>query len=238
MSTEVAKNKKKMKMMIEGLDKNFRLREISPKNDAQTDTFTAWSEGYHLLLHGVAGTGKSYISMYLALRDLFNMKYKKVIIIRSIVSSRDPGFLPGTLTEKSAIYEHPYQEITADLFNRKEAYQMLKTGGVLEFNTTSFLRGHTISDAVIIVDEIQNMTFQELDTVITRVGENSKLVLCGDVSQNDLIRKLNDVSGLKDFMDIIMEMKSFDCVEFEIDDIVRSGLVKEYITTKTKMGRF
>ena len=215
----------------------FFLRKISPLTETQKEVFDSYAEGYNLMLHGYAGTGKSFISLYLALKDVLtdNIPYDKVVIIRSVVQSRDMGFLPGTEKEKMKVFEEPYREIFAQIFNRKDAYDMLRLKNKVEFTTTSFLRGLTFEKSIIIVDEAQNMNFQELDTVITRVGTDSKIIFCGDFRQTDLNKK-NDMSGIKQFMDITDRINSFVNIEFEIDDIVRSGLVKEYIIQKTERG--
>lgn len=223
---------KKQRRVLDGL----KLREITPKTDAQADLLDAWKEGYHLLLQGYPGTGKSFLSMFVALGAIFDGLFQKLVIVRSVVPSREMGFLPGTIGEKAQIYEFPYQEICSDLFQRKDAYETLKLKGAIEFLTTSFERGITINNAIVLIDEIQNMTFQELDTTVTRVGQNCRVILSGDINQSDLFRKINDISGLPDFVKIIQAMESFDCVEFEIEDVVRSGFVKEYLLEKTKQG--
>lgn len=224
---------KPRKKLIHNL--GLQLIEVNPKTDAQVDTFEAYKEGYNLLLHGTAGTGKTFLSLFLALQDVNNVKYQKIVIVRSVVPSRDMGFLPGSIKEKCQIYEAPYIAVVNKLFNRSDAYNQLVDKNIIEFTTTSFERGIEFVDSVVIVDEIQNMTFQELDTTITRVGENCRVILSGDIEQTDLLRKSNDVCGLPKFMKIIQNMDSFDSIEFTVDDIVRSGFVKEYLLTKKKM---
>ena len=209
--------------------------------DAQQDAFNAFEEHYNLVLCGSAGTGKTFISLYLALSELMRRDRsskddpKKIMIVRSTVSSRDVGFLPGTLKEKMSVYEDPYRGIFSELFGRGDAFEILKTKGIVEFCSTSFLRGTTINDSYIILDEFQNCSSQELETVITRVGKNSKIFFCGDWSQNDLIRSKWDVSGLPFFMKIIEKMQEFDIIEFGIEDIVRSGIVKSFIIAKSEV---
>ena len=204
------------------------LQEIEPLTQNQ---LIAFDSEKHMLLHGVAGTGKTFISCYLAFDDMVKGQYEKLILIRSAVPTRDIGFLPGNEKEKSAIYEAPYKDIAVELFQRGDAYEILKTKGIVHFMTTSFIRGVTLRDAVIIVDECQNMTFHELDSIITRVGQNCRVIFCGDFRQSDL-RK----NGLKDFVRILKAMESFDLIDFEIKDIVRSDFVKSYITAKTDLG--
>jgi phosphate starvation-inducible protein PhoH len=183
----------------------------------------------HLVLHGQAGTGKTFLSLYLALDDIFKKEFSKLIIIRSAVSTRDIGFLPGNDKEKSEVYEAPYRDIFSELLDRGDSYNTLKLKGLVEFKLTSFVRGTTIRDSVIVVDECQNMTLHELDSIITRVGDNCRIIFCGDFRQSDL-----RVNGLKDFFTILKSMDDFDFVEFTLDDIVRSGLVKEYLKAKGK----
>lgn len=216
---------------------NMRVNSIQPLTENQRRVFDSYEEGKNILLHGLAGTGKTFISMYLALSEIHakGSQYNKVIIIRSIVPSRDIGFLPGNSKEKTKVYEGPYYAICNELFNRGDAYDILKTKGTIDFMSTSFIRGITINDAIVIADEINNMTFHELDSVITRIGNNCRLMLCGDFRQSDL-PKQSEKQGLTSFMSILSKMGSFDYVEFEEDDIVRSGLVKEYIIAKDKLG--
>lgn len=204
------------------------LQEIEPLTQNQ---LIAFDSEKHMLLHGVAGTGKTFISCYLAFDDMVKGQYEKLILIRSAVPTRDIGFLPGNEKEKSAIYEAPYKDIAVELFQRGDAYEILKTKGIVHFMTTSFIRGVTLRDAVIIVDECQNMTFHELDSIITRVGQNCRVIFCGDFRQSDLSK-----NGLKDFVRILKAMESFDLIDFEIKDIVRSDFVKSYITAKTDLG--
>lgn len=182
------------------------------------------------MLHGAAGTGKTFIALYKALEEVMDKSnsYEKVVIVRSVVPSRDIGHLPGDEKEKTDVYLAPYKAVCKDLFNTEQAYERLVEQKNIEFLITSFVRGITIDNAVIIVDECQNMNFQELSSIITRVGEGSRIVFCGDFKQTDL-NKRHDQSGLKEFVEVINRMPSFRNVEFGIDDIVRSSLVKEFI---------
>lgn len=209
----------------------FNLKTIKPLTDNQRQVFEDWEEGSHLLLHGCAGTGKTFIGMYLALQEVLSDNFKKLVIVRSAVPTRDIGFLPGTVEEKLKVYEQPYASITKDLFQRGDAYDILKNKFMVEFIPTSFIRGTTLDNCVVLVDEINNLTFHELDTVITRLGNKTRMILCGDVNQSDL-KWADDQQGLKDFMAIIAKIKSFQSTDFTVDDIVRSGLVKEYIIAK------
>lgn len=184
------------------------------------------------LLCGSAGTGKTFSALFLALRTVLSKEtpFEKIIIVRSIVPSRNIGFLPGDLNEKIAVYEQPYSAICDELFPYANTYDNLKKAGLIEFQPTSFLRGTTFNNAIILVDEFQNLNFAECDTIMTRVGQNSKVLFCGDIAQSDLIYSRHDESGFDKFYDIIRRMKNhFNIIEFDADDIVRSGLVKEYI---------
>lgn len=236
---EKVKNKKmaKSKPPKEQISFDLELKKIKPLNTNQEIAFDNFEQGDHLVLHGWAGTGKTYLALYLSYRELLknNSDFNKIIIIRSAVPSRDIGFLPGSAMEKSAAYEEPYETITNELFNRGDAYQIMKKKGSVEFKPTSYLRGVTYEGAIIIVDEIQNMTFQELDTIITRAGENGRIIFCGDYRQTDLTKE-KEKSGLRDFLRILQKINTFGYVEFGRDDIVRSKLVKEYLIKKTEMG--
>lgn len=217
----------------------FTLKTISPLTNTQKKVFDEYAKETNLVLHGYAGTGKTFISIYLALNDILNkpFSYEKIFIIRSVVPSRDMGFLPGSIKEKIRVYEEPYKEICDELFGRGDGYDILKMNKVIEFTTTSFLRGKTFNNAIVIVDELQNMVFSELDTVMTRMGENSKIIFCGDFRQTDLTYE-KDKNGLNKFLSILKTMKRFSYVEFEKTDIVRSGLVRDYIIEKTEKEKY
>lgn len=221
---------------IKQVKTNLQIKQFEPLTENQDLTFKSYSRNKNILLHGLAGTGKTFMSMYLSLREVLDKsKYKKVVIVRSVVPTRDMGFLPGTSKEKTKVYESPYQSICTELFGRGDAYDILKTKNIIEFISTSFIRGLTINNAIIIVDEMNNMTFHELDSIITRIGHNCKILLCGDFRQSDLTKQ-SERNGLANFMKILDSMGSFDYVEFDEDDIVRSGLVKEYIIVKDRLG--
>lgn len=211
------------------------LKTISPLTDNQRKFFELYSTSQAMLLHGLAGTGKSYIALYKALEEVLNKSttYEKVVVVRSAVPSREIGFLPGDEREKTEVYQLPYIEICEDLFNRTDAFQRLQEQKSINFMVTSFVRGITLDNSVIIVDECQNMTDMELNSIITRVGDRSKIIFCGDFRQTDLYKK-TDISGLKKFMIIADMMPSFKVIEFEVEDIVRSNLVKEYILARLR----
>lgn len=218
------------------LQRGLDLKHISPLTDNQERTFEAFSRGKNLLLHGSAGTGKSFISLYLSLEEIMegDGRYNKVVILRSVVPTRDMGFLPGSAKEKAKVYEAPYAAICNELFGRGDAYEILKTKNMIDFQTTSFVRGITLNDCIVLVDEVQNMTYQELDSVITRIGDNCRVVFSGDFKQSDLIRDA-ERSGLLTFMKILKRMNMFENIEFTKEDIVRSDLVKSYIIAKEAM---
>lgn len=216
---------------------HFELRHIKPLTPNQEKAFNSYRQGYHLCLHGFAGTGKTYCALYLALNEILtcNSIYNKIIIVRSVVPSRDMGFLPGSMKEKAAVYEEPYREICDNLFGRGDGYDILKMKGLVQFTTTSFLRGITFNKAIVILDEAQNVTFQEGDTVITRMGDESRLIICGDFRQTDLLKKY-ETEGITKLMSITERINTFVNVEFQKDEIVRSGLVRSYIIQKDAMG--
>lgn len=215
---------------------NFRLKNIEPLTDNQRKTFEAYDNGKNLMLHGIAGTGKSFLANYLAIKEILegDSRYKKLVIIRSVVPTREMGFLPGNSKEKAKVYEAPYQAIFTELFNRGDAYEYLKSKNFIEFISTSFIRGITLNDCIIVVDEIANMTGHELDSVITRVGKNCKIIFAGDFRQSDFVKD-NDKNGMLSFMKIIERMKSFEFIDFQREDIVRSSLVKDYIIVKDNL---
>lgn len=216
---------------------NFQLKTIEPLTKHQKESFEAYYQGKNLMLHGIAGTGKSFISMYLALEEILSSPdspYKKLVIVRSVVPTRDMGFLPGNSKEKAQVYEAPYYAICTELFGRGDSYAYLKQKNIIEFISTSFIRGITLNDCIIVVDEMQNMSGHELDSVITRIGKNCKVVFCGDFRQSDFTKE-QEKSGLPQFMKIIEKIKSFSFVDFDQNDIVRSQLVRDYIILKDKM---
>lgn len=213
----------------------LQIGQIKPKTENQERAFDSYYSGKHLLLHGVAGTGKTLVSMYLALRDIDAGLYEKVVIVRSAVPTRDMGFLPGGLREKSQPYEAPFMSACFDIYGRGDAYEILKQKGIVEFITTSFIRGITLHNCVIILDETQNMRWHEIDSVVTRVGQNSRIIAIGDFKQSDLTRS-DDRRGITDFIRVTEAMPSFDLVEFGYDDILRSSTVKEFLMTRDKLG--
>ena len=220
-----------------------QLAAIKPVTDSQKNVFDTWKTGKNQFLFGCAGTGKTFISLYLALSEVLknDTPYDKVIVVRSLIPTREIGFLPGDEEDKAALYQVPYSNMMQFMFTQpnEQAFSMLydrlKAQGSFYFLSTSFLRGLTFDNSIIIVDECQNLNFHELDTIITRVGQDSKIVFCGDFGQSDLTR-LNEKNGLMNFLQILQEMNEFNCTEFDIGDIVRSGFVRSYLIQKTKLG--
>lgn len=209
---------------------NLNLKRCDPLTENQALMFES---NKHVVAHGSAGTGKTFVATYLAFDDIIRKnKYSSLLYVRSAVPTRNMGFLPGTDKEKAEVYEQPYKEIAFDLFDDVNAYDKLKADGTVRFITTSFIRGTTLNDAVIIVDECQNMSMHELDSIITRVGENCRIFFCGDMFQKGDLGK--EESGLGEFYDILKRMKEFDWVDFKIDDVVRGPLVKSYLTARWK----
>ncbi len=215
------------------------LIDVEPLTENQKILFNKYSEGQNIVTYGCAGTGKTFIMLYNALKDVLNenLPYEHVYLVRSLVTTREIGFLPGDHEDKSSLYQIPYKNMVKFMFKMSSdadfemLYSSLKTQETIKFWSTSFIRGTTFDNAIIIVDEFQNLNFHELDSIITRVGENSKIMFCGDGTQTDLV-KTNERNGIVDFLKILRNMPSFDIIEFDINDIVRSGLVKEYIIAK------
>lgn len=209
------------------------MEEVQPVTDNQRKAVEAYDSGDSLVLAGSAGTGKTFIALSLALEDVLDKEvpYDKVVIVRSIVPTRDIGYLPGDEEEKKDAYTSPYRSICAELFQNADAWTKLKTAGTVQFMSTSFIRGLTISNAIIVLDEMQNLTFHELDSIITRVGDNCKFIMCGDYYQSDFTKE-SDKTGILKFLSIIEQLKNFTVVEFGWEDIVRSDFVRDYIMTK------
>ncbi len=219
------------------------MRDIEPLTQNQQSLFDAYAAGKHLVAYGCAGTGKTFITLYNALQDVLDptSPYDKIYIVRSLVATREIGFLPGDHEDKSTLYQIPYKNMVKYMFEmRTEAdfqmlYGNLKTQGTIDFWSTSFIRGTTFDKAIIIVDEFQNLNYHELDSIMTRVGEETKIMFCGDATQTDLIKQ-NERNGIHDFMRVLRLMDSVDIIEFGVEDIVRSGLVKEYILAKMELN--
>jgi predicted ribonuclease YlaK len=219
------------------------MREIEPLTKNQEILFESYNNNQNLVAYGCAGTGKTFITLYNALKDVLDEKtpYEKIYIVRSLVATREIGFLPGDHEDKSSLYQIPYKNMVKYMFTPQDEasaemlYGNLKTQGTISFWSTSFIRGTTLDKAIIIVDEFANLNGHELDSIITRVGEDSKIMFCGDATQSDLI-KMSERNGIIDFMKILRVMPSFDIIEFGIEDIVRSYFVKEYLTAKYELG--
>jgi predicted ribonuclease YlaK len=223
------KNNHHLKLRIDDL------KTFDPLTQNQKKFFEAYKQGdYFVALHGVAGTGKTFCALYKAIEEVLDKSnpFNKIIVVRSAVQSREIGHLPGDVNEKMEIYQQPYRQICETLFGRRDAWDRLEEQGHIQFISTSFIRGMSFDDAIIIVDEMQNLTFEEIDTVMTRVGYRSKIIWCGDYRQTDLNKKKNDMSGILRFFDIAMNMKAFTRIEFTVEDIVRSSLVRDYIMAK------
>ena len=219
------------------------MREITPLTDNQKILFDAYAKDQNLVAYGVAGTGKTFITLYNALCDVLNPEtpYEKIYIVRSLVATREIGFLPGDHEDKSTLYQIPYKHMVKYMFEMpteadfEMLYGNLKAQDTIDFWSTSFIRGTTFDKTIVIVDEYQNLNFHELDSIMTRVGAQSKIMFCGDATQSDLVKQ-NERNGIIDFMQILRIMSSVDVIEFGVEDIVRSGLVKEYILAKLEIG--
>ena len=219
------------------------LRDIEPLTNNQKLLFNAYAENKNIVAYGCAGTGKTFITLYNAIKDVLSptTPYEKIYIVRSLVATREIGFLPGDHEDKSTLYQIPYKHMVKYMFEMSSdadfemLYGNLKTQGTIDFWSTSFIRGTTFDNAIIIVDEYQNLNFHEHDSIMTRVGQDSKIMFCGDATQSDLT-KTNERNGIMDFMRVLRLMPSLDIIEFGVEDIVRSGLVKEYILSKMEIG--
>lgn len=219
------------------------LLKIKPMTPTQEKVFEEYDKGKNLFLYGCAGTGKSFVAIYLALKEILDEKtpYEKLYIVRSLVPTREIGFLPGDHEDKSNLYQIPYKNMVKYMFEMPDdasfdsLYSNLKSQETISFWSTSFIRGTTIDNAIILIDEAQNLNFHELDSIITRVGVNSKVIFAGDAAQTDLTRT-NEKNGVLDFMKILSEMEEFASIEFGVQDIVRSGLVKSYLISKMNLG--
>lgn len=220
--------------------KNFTVHDlvsIKPITETQRQLFESWFAGSNIVASGSAGTGKTFISMFLALADiLVKGRQSEIIIVRSAVSTRAIGFLPGSHEEKMEVYEAPYKDICADLLGKHDAYDTLKVNKQLRFMSTSFIRGLTWDNSIVIIDEIQNMSLEEIHTVMTRIGKNSRVIVCGDIGQNDLVNMRNEKSGISDFLRIAEQMRGFDTINFRREDVVRSGFVKDWLFAKEDLG--
>ena len=206
---------------------DFRVNQINALNDRQAQVLNS---NKNLVISGYAGTGKTFLSSYIAYQDMFAGNYDKLVYMRSAVPTRNTGFLPGTEAEKIAIYEAPYIDIASELFGRGDAYDILKKKGLVHFSSTSYIRGINLRNAVIVVDETQNMSYHELDSIITRLNDNCRIMFCGDIKQADLYK-----NGFEDFYEVLRNMDEFDFVDFQKEDIVRSNLVKSYIIKKEEI---
>ena len=249
----MARQRKKTQPDINGMSAKMMKRRkpintdyllpIEPITDTQRRVFEAYAEGKCIYSYGVAGTGKTFVPLYLALKEVLDedSPYEKVYIVRSLVATREIGFLPGTHDDKASLYQIPYKKMVQYMFEMPDdnsfdmLYENLKHQETISFWSTSFLRGTTLDKAIVIVDECQNLNFHELDSIITRVGEDSKIVFCGDVQQSDLV-KANEKNGVLDFMSILRLMEEFGMVEFGVEDIVRSGLIRSYLVSKISLG--
>jgi|TARA_Y100000004_G_scaffold62246_1_gene69701 predicted ribonuclease YlaK len=235
MSTKQMKRKKP-------INTNYLL-DVEALTESQTVMFNEYGRGQNLFAYGCAGTGKTFVALYLALKDVLdeNTPYEKVYVVRSLVATREIGFLPGTHEDKADIYQIPYKNMVKYMFEMPDQasfdmlYENLKAQETVSFWSTSFLRGTTLDNAIVIVDECQNLNFHELDSIMTRVGQDTKIMFCGDARQSDL-QKSNEKTGILEFQKILQNMEEFSLIEFGIEDIVRSGLVKSYLISKLNLG--
>jgi|TARA_A200000159_G_scaffold64659_1_gene59806 predicted ribonuclease YlaK len=224
------------------IDSSYLL-PVEPLTDNQKIMFEEYGKGQNIYAYGCAGTGKTFVALYLALRDVLDeyTPYDKVYIVRSLVATREIGFLPGTHEDKASLYQIPYKNMVKYMFEMPDdnsfemLYENLKAQETVSFWSTSFLRGTTLDNSIVLIDECQNLNFHELDSIMTRCGQDTKIMFCGDARQSDL-QKSNERTGIVDFQRILEDMKEFSLVEYNIEDIVRSGLVKSYLISKINLG--
>jgi phosphate starvation-inducible PhoH-like protein len=227
----MARRKQKANLIT---DNHLILKSIRPLSDAQELFWDNYATNKHQLMLGYSGTGKTFLAMYKGFEQMLAGDFKRIVIVRSGVPTRDIGFLPGTEQEKAAVYELPYKKVCSDLFNRDDAYEILKKHDAIRFVLTSFVRGITIENSIVIVDEMQNMTAHEADSVLTRIGRNCKILFCGDILQRDFTK--NNEKNIEKFLSVLQQMPTqFDITHFGLEDIVRSGLVSDYIKTKHRI---
>ena len=222
---------------------NGHLVDIQPITENQKRLCESYSVGKNIIAYGAAGTGKTFITLYNAIKEVLNAEtpYKKVYIVRSLTATRETGIVSSNHEEQSWLYQVPYQSMVKYMFQMSSdqefdsLYRNLKDQGIINFLSTSYIRGTTLDDAIVIVDEFENLNFHELDSIITRVGQNSKIHFCGDATQSDL-EQTTERNGIVDFIKVTRGMPSVDIIEFGIDDIVRSGIVKEYLIAKLEQS--
>ena len=212
------------------------LAQIEAKTANQQKAFDAWDNDRHLILNGSAGTGKSFIAMYMAFEEVLAGAFNKVVVVRSVVPTRDIGFLPGSEEEKIEVYAKPYIDLASEIFKGRDAWERLKAHNQVAFECTSFARGQTWDNSVVILDEMQNLNWQELNTILTRIGTNTRVILCGDYYQSDLVKK-HENSAILEMLEVLRAMNRFEEIEFTWKDIVRSDFVRDFIVTKEAMYR-
>lgn len=231
--------KKNDNILVPDLDElalySNNMQHIKPITDSQKKAYDCWAKGNNLILSGAAGSGKTFIAIYLALQELINNRKKRLVILRSVVPTRDIGFLPGTQEEKEAAYLTPYIGVVSEIFNNNPSlFTSFIKNGTIEFLTTSYIRGITLKNAIVVVDEFQNCNFHELDSIITRIGKGSRVIFSGDYYQSDFTNR-KEKEGIGEFLKIIECLKHFKKIEFDWKDCVRSGMVRDYLMTKEKM---
>lgn len=212
------------------------MKAIKPLTRNQELVFDLYADGYNLILNGFAGCGKTMVAIYLALNEILDPEspYEKLMIVRSCSPTKNTGFLKGSLEEKEAVYEIPYSPIFDKIFKKKNQYKFMKEAGIVEFESTSYMRGVTLDNTIVVFDEVSSATYHEISTIITRLGNNSKVVLCGDSLQNDLIYERNLQSGYEKFIKISNMMPDFRSVNFTVDDCVRSDFVKSFLIAEQR----
>lgn len=219
------------------------LIDIEPLTENQKLLFGYYDQNKNIFAHGVPGSGKTFCLLYKALKEVLDERtpYEKIYVIRSLVQTREIGFMPGGEDDKKSLFEIPYKNMVKYMFQMPSdvdfemLYGNLKSQNTISFWCTSFIRGITLDNCIIIVDEAQNCSAHESFSVISRCGEDTKIMFSGDIEQSDLVR-VSEKTGIVDFMKVIAAMPSFETIEFGVDDIVRSPLVKEFVIAKKSLG--
>jgi phosphate starvation-inducible PhoH-like protein len=197
---------------------------IQPKNMAQQIYLEAIERSDVVFGIGSAGTGKTYVAASYAAEKLYYRETSKIIVTRpNVEASRSLGFLPGELEEKYAPYLEPFEGVFIRAFG-KSLYELFKKRGQIDPRPLGFMRGATFDDAIVLVDECQNMTEKEFKLLLTRIGHNSKVIFSGDSRQVDI-----PDSGLMSTIQRLQYIPSIEVVEFYPSDIVRSDLCKQII---------
>ncbi len=222
-------NMEKSKSNIRSIDQIIKTprKSVIPRSRRQSEYLKALLNEDIIISLGPAGTGKSYLAVSVAVNMLMEKKVEKVILSRPAVEAGEKlGFLPGDMKEKVDPYLRPLYDALYDLFGYEKVQRKIETGEI-EIAPLAFMRGRTLKNSFAILDEAQNASLTQIKMFLTRIGENSKIVVNGDPSQVDLINK--NQSGLTQSTKILKNVKEIKCIEFDHTDVVRHPLVSKII---------